>query len=56
MMMMSANVATLGFPNLKVFWKKDYGVIIYAHDVTKNLLSCCDCSIFRKKVPIVSIL
>ena len=31
---MSAKMATLGLLKLKVFWKKDYDVIIYVHDVT----------------------
>ena len=38
-LMMSANVATLGLLKMKVIWNKGYDVIIFAHDVTNNILS-----------------
>ena len=31
--------ATLGLLRLKVFWNKDYGVIISIHEVTNDILS-----------------
>ena len=34
-LMMSAKMVALGFLKLKVLWKKDYDVIISAHE-TKN--------------------
>ena len=37
--MMSAKMATLGFLEIKIFWNKDYGFIIYVHDVTNKVLS-----------------
>ena len=37
--MMLAKMATLGLPKIKVFWKKDYGIIISVHDVTNKILS-----------------
>ena len=38
-LMMSAKLATLGLLKIKIFWNKDYDVIIYAHDVTNKILS-----------------
>ena len=38
-LMMSAKLATPGLRNTKVFWNKDYGVIIYLHDVISKALS-----------------
>ena len=37
--LMSAKLATLGLLKIKIFWNKDYDVIIYAHDVTNKILS-----------------
>ena len=37
--MMSAKMLTLGFLKTKVFWIKDYDVIIYSYDVTNKILS-----------------
>ena len=37
--MMSAKLATLGLLKVKVFWNKDYDVIISVCDVTKKFLS-----------------
>ena len=36
--MMSAKMATLGFREVKVFWKKGYDVIIFVNDVTSKIL------------------
>ena len=33
-LMIPAKMASLGLPKIKVFWNKDYDVIIYVHDVT----------------------
>ena len=69
-LMMSAKIATPGLRKTKVFWKKDYDVIISVHDVTKKFLSrdsnsiidvamwqkSGNCSIFKRKVIITSIL
>ena len=38
-LMMSAKLATLGFLNIKVFWKKVYDGIISDHGVTNKILS-----------------
>ena len=38
-LMMSAKMATPGLLKIKIFWNKDYDVIIYAHDVTKKILT-----------------
>ena len=38
-LMMSAKMATPGFRKIKVFWKKDYDVIISTNDVTNKILS-----------------
>ena len=37
--MMSANLATLGLLKIKVFWNKDYDIIISVYDVTDKILS-----------------
>ena len=31
-------MATLGLLKIKVFWNKDYDVMIYVHDVTNEIL------------------
>ena len=31
--MMSAKLATLGLPKIKIIWNKGYDVIIFVHDV-----------------------
>ena len=36
---MSAKMATLGFPKIKVFGNEDYGFIISVYDVTNKILS-----------------
>ena len=36
---MSAKMATLGLLQIKVFWNKRYGVIIFVYDVTNKILS-----------------
>ena len=38
-LMMSAKLATLDFPKIKVFWSKCYDIIIPVHDVTGEFLS-----------------
>ena len=38
-LMMSAKMATPGLLKIKIFLKKAYDVIIFAHDVTKTILS-----------------
>ena len=38
-LMMSAKMATPGLLKIKIFWKKAYDVIIFAHDVTSTILS-----------------
>ena len=38
-LMMSAKMATLGLFKIKVFRKKGYDVIIFVHDVNKQILS-----------------
>ena len=38
-LMMSAKLATLGLHKIKVFWNKDYDVLISDHDVAKKVLS-----------------
>ena len=35
-LMMSAKMATLGLPKLRVFWNKGYDVIISVHDATSK--------------------
>ena len=37
--MMPAKMATPGLFKIKIFWKKAYGVIVSAHDVTNTILS-----------------
>ena len=37
--MMLAKLAALGHIEIKVTWKKDYGIIISTHDVTNKILS-----------------
>ena len=39
-LMMSVKMATLGLLKIKVFWNKDYDVIISVYDVTSKILSC----------------
>ena len=36
---MSPKLATLGLLEVKVFWNKSYGVVIYVHDVNNKILS-----------------
>ena len=38
-LMISAKMATPGLLKTKLFWKKDYDVISFAHDVTNQILS-----------------
>ena len=38
-LMMSTKMVTLGLLKVKVFWNKDYDVIIYVHDVNNQILS-----------------
>ena len=38
-LIMSAKMATLGLLKIKVFWSKDYDVIISAHDITSKILA-----------------
>ena len=38
-LMMSLKMATLGLLKIKVFWNKDYDVIISVYDVTSKILS-----------------
>ena len=38
-LMMSAKMASLGLLKIKLFWNKDYDVIISVHDVTRKSLS-----------------
>ena len=38
-LMMSVKIATLGLLKKKVFWKKDYDVIISVYEVTNKILS-----------------
>ena len=37
--MMSAKIANLGLPKIKIFWNKDYDIIIFFYDVTNKILS-----------------
>ena len=37
-LMMSAKMATLGLLKIKVFWNKDYDVIVSVHDVFSKIL------------------
>ena len=38
--MISAKLATLGLLGIKVFWSKNYDVLICVHDVTNKILLC----------------
>ena len=38
-LMMSAKLFTLGILKIKVFWNKDYEVIISVYDVNRKILS-----------------
>ena len=38
--MISAKLATLGLLEIKVFWSKNYDVLICVHDVTNKILLC----------------
>ena len=69
-LMMSAKITTPGLLKIRVFWNNGYDVIIFAHDVTKKILSgdsnyiidifmwpkFGNCSISRRKNIITSIL
>ena len=69
-LIMSAKMATLGLLNIRLFWNKDYDVIIYVHDVINQILSrdsnyivevvlwpkFCNCSIYMRQIIITSIL
>ena len=37
--MMSSKLASLGLLKIKLFWNKDYDVIIFVHDLTNKILS-----------------
>ena len=37
-LMMSAQMAALGFLKMKIFWNRCYEIITYAHDVTNKVL------------------
>ena len=39
-LMISGKLATLGLLKVKIFWSKDYDVIISVHDFTSKTLSC----------------
>ena len=39
-LIISAKMGTLGLFKIKVFWSKDYDIIISAHHVTNKILSC----------------
>ena len=39
-LMMSAKMVALGLLKIKKFWNNNYDVIIFVHDVNKNILSC----------------
>ena len=65
---MSARMATLDLPKIKLFWNKSYDVMVFVYDASNNILSrdlilqmlLCDMfgnsSISRKTVVITSIL
>ena len=36
----SAKMTTPGLLKIKIFWKNDFDVITYVHDVTNKILSC----------------
>ena len=64
-LMMSSKLAILDLPKIKLFWNKDYDLIISVNDVTKNLSPDSDyivdvvmfgnCSISMREVIITSI-
>ena len=37
--MMSVKIANLSLPKIKIFWNKDYDIIIFFYDVTNKILS-----------------
>ena len=39
LLMMSVKLVTLGLLKIKVFWNKDYDVIVSVHDATNETLS-----------------
>ena len=39
-LVISAKMDTLGFLQIKLFWKKGYDIIISVNDVTNKILSC----------------
>ena len=39
-LMISAKLATLGLPEIKIFKKKGYDVLICVHNLTNKILSC----------------
>ena len=39
-LMISGKLATLGLLKVKIFWSKDYDVIISVYDFTSKTLSC----------------
>ena len=39
-LMISAELATLGFHKIKVFWNKGYEFMISVHDLANKMLSC----------------
>ena len=39
-LIISAKMGALGLFKIKVFWNKDYDIIIFAHHVTNKILSC----------------
>ena len=67
---MSAKLTTLDVLKIKVFWNKDYGVMISVHDITNKTLSrdsndiinvvmwpkFVNSSIYMREVVIISIL
>ena len=38
-LMISAKMATLVLFKIKVFWNKDYDVVIYVYDATNNVIT-----------------
>ena len=69
-LVMLAEMATLGLLEIRVFWNKGYDAIIYVHDITSKFLSrdsnyiidavmwakFGNCSISMRKVIIISFL
>ena len=39
-LVMPAKMASLGLLKIKIFWNIGYGVTIYVHEVTNQVLSC----------------